>query len=267
MIPGALIFIIGILLFYLCIKAYRKSRKVSFPDVPPMQQTLEAVLEKRVDFYKELKEQDQSDFAERVHQFLERIKITPVKGAGVTDEDRVLIGAAAVIPLFRYRNWFYNNLNEVLVYPDAFSKDYELEKGDRSISGMVGNGPLHRTMILSLPYLRSGFSRNSGSNTAIHEFAHLLDQSDGATDGVPELILQDQNIKPWVQYMHRYIQDIRKGKMNDINPYGATNEAEFFAVMTEYFFQKPEKLKEQHPELYMILDEAFGNKEKPDVEQ
>lgn len=257
MIEGALIFIVAVLLFYWGMKAYRGARKNAFPAVPQLQHTIEAVLEKRVDFYKELKEQDQENFAERVYEFLERVKITPVNGAAVTDEDRVLIGAAAVIPLFRYRSWFYNNLNEVLVYPDVFSKEYELEKGDRTISGMVGNGALNRTMILSLPYIRAGFSRSSGSNTAIHEFAHLLDKSDGATDGVPELILQDKNIKPWVQYMHQYIQDIRKGKVTDINPYGATNEAEFFAVMAEYFFQKPEKLKEQHPELYQLLDEAF----------
>lgn len=261
MITGAVLFTIGILLLYWGVNAYRKAALKPKPEAVIFnEKQVAGILDRKVDFYKELSPENQQVFVERVLFFLSKIRITPVNNAAVNDEDRVLVAAAGVIPLFHYKNWFYNNLNEVLVYPEAFNKEYELEGDQRTIIGMVGDGPMHRTMILSLPFLRSGFSRNAGSNTAIHEFAHLLDKSDGAIDGIPELILQDANIKPWVHYMHEYIREIRKGKDKDIDPYGATNEAEFFAVLSEYFFQKPEKLKEKHPELYKILEDAFDNK-------
>lgn len=220
---------------------------------------IEDILRKRVDFYEDLKPEDRVSFLERVNTFLKRIKITPVGTAEVNDEDRVLVAAAGVIPLFYYKNWFYTNLNEVLLYSESFNRDFTKDESEQDVVGMVGEGAMHRTMILSLPYLRQGFDNKSKNNTAIHEFVHLLDKADGATDGIPELILKDDNIRPWIQTMHEYIKTMRK-KSTDIDPYGATNETEFFAVVSEYFFQQPEKLKEKHPELYNLLDEAFDNK-------
>ena len=86
--------------------------------------------------------------------------------------------------------------------------------------------------------------------------SHLIDKTDGSVDGIPEFILQQQYILPWLQLMHKEIKEILEDK-SDINTYGATNEAEFFAVVAEYFFERPELLQQKHPELYQLLSTIF----------
>lgn len=254
-----ILFITGIILFAALVIAYQRSKKSTKGNNIP-EKNIKKILHEKVSFYDNLKPADRENFLHRVKYFISNIRITPVQDVQITNADRVLIAAAAVIPLFRFKDWYYNNLNEVLVYPGSFNRDFETSGfADRNIVGMVGDGAMHRTMILSLTELRAGFRNQSPNNTAIHEFAHLLDKSDGSTDGIPELILSHDNIKPWVKLMHRYIAHLRNNR-SDIDSYGGTNEAEFFAVMSEYFFQQPERLKEKHPELYNILEEAFGNK-------
>lgn len=245
-----------IVLLYL-LRLYRRSSHPAAVLVPDVG-ALHAILNDTVLFYQKLDEGEQTVFRERVHHFLQLVRITPVGKLKISQTDRVLVAAAGIIPLFRFKNWMYNNLNEVLIYPDRFAADYSLEGDDRNVLGMVGDGAMHRTMILSLPSLRGGFAMSGTGNTAIHEFVHLLDKSDGATDGIPEEILRHENVRPWIRLMHEYIREIRAREITDINPYGATNEAEFFAVVSEYFFQRPERLQEQHPELYQMLDNAFN---------
>ena len=118
---------------------------------------------------------------------------------------------------------------------------------------MVGDGPMNRHMILSKPALINGYNReHSAHNTGSHEFVHLLDKADGNTDGVPKFVLQSKEVKPWLEVVQGEIQNILDGN-SDINPYGATNEAEFFSVVSEYFFMQPKLLRENHPELYKKL--------------
>src|SRR5690606_12370926 len=93
-------------------------------------------------------------------------------------------------------------------------------------------------------------------NVGIHEFVHLLDKSDGAVDGVPEVALPAKAIKPWLNLVQVEMEKIQQGQ-SDINPYGLTNEAEFFAVASEYFFENPDKMKQRHPELYTMLEKIF----------
>ncbi len=112
-------------------------------------------------------------------------------------------------------------------------------------------------MLLSQQDLRTGFINHADkSNTAIHEFVHLIDKSDGSTDGIPEALLPHKYVLPFLKRIHEEIQQIQSGN-SDINAYGATNEAEFLAVAAEYFFEQPEKMKEKHPELYSLLEQAF----------
>ena len=123
--------------------------------------------------------------------------------------------------------------------------------------GMVGNGHMNGQMLLSRAALVKGFSSAAGKeNTAIHEFVHLLDGADGATDGIPEHLVPPEYAQPWLSLMHREMHKIKEGH-SDINPYALTNEAEFFAVAAEYFFEKPGKLQEKHPELYEQLKLIF----------
>ena len=79
---------------------------------------------------------------------------------------------------------------------------------------------------------------------------------DGATDGIPEYLLQQQYALPWLEMVRKEIRKIRK-RRSDINPYGGTSETEFFAVASEYFFQRPDQFREKHPQLFEAMEEIF----------
>jgi Mlc titration factor MtfA (ptsG expression regulator) len=85
---------------------------------------------------------------------------------------------------------------------------------------------------------------------------HLVDKTDGATDGVPEHLMPNGYAEPWLKLMHQEMHRIKEGR-SDIDPYALTNEAEFFAVASEYFFEKPERFQQRHPELYLQLSQIF----------
>jgi MtfA peptidase len=122
---------------------------------------------------------------------------------------------------------------------------------------MVGSGAMNNVMLLSQHELRQAFLNKTGkTNLAIHEFVHLVDKMDGAVDGIPAFILERKYILPWLELMQKNIQNIMADE-SDINPYGATNKAEFFAVVAEYFFERPDLLKTKHPELYDLLAKIF----------
>jgi hypothetical protein len=175
----------------------------------------------------------------------------------VEELDRVLIAASAIIPIFNFPEWEYRNLHEVLLYPDSFDHEFEQQGEGRNILGMVGSGAMNHMMILSQFELRQAFTNKTGKdNTAIHEFVHLLDKTDGEVDGVPEALLDKKYILPWLQLMQKEIELINDNR-SDINPYGATNEGEFFAVVSEYFFERPALMKENNPELYDLLEKIF----------
>ncbi|WP_316816930.1 zinc-dependent peptidase [Pedobacter nyackensis] len=209
-----------------------------------------------VHFYRQLDTEDKQKFEHRIMAFLAYVRIEGV-GIAVESIDRLLIASSAIIPIFGFEDWKYKNLSSVLLYPDTFNKEFQFEGGERSILGMVGEGYMNGQMILSRSALLQGFVNASDKeNTAIHEFVHLLDKSDGATDGVPDNLMKHEYTVPWVKMIHQEMQNIEKGK-SDINPYAITNEAEFFAVVSEYFFEKPKQLKAKHPQLYQILSDTF----------
>lgn len=209
-----------------------------------------------VRFYARLQGDDKKKFEDKLQQFLSSVKITGA-GAAVEDLDRVLIGAAAVIPVYFIADWEYVNLREVLVYPGNFNLDFEQQGRERTISGMVGSGALQNVMILSKWEVRQGFiDYRSNRNTALHEFVHLIDKMDGTLDGVPELLLERRYITKWLQLMEQTMMGIRQGIL-DIDPYAATSPVECFAVLAEYFFEQPELFREFHPELYEMLQRIF----------
>lgn len=247
------ILIIFILAILFAVKFLQKKKiKVTDP-VPPQ---LKKILQEEVPFYQQLTENKKTEFEERAVHFLTLVKITGVNTI-VHDVDRILIAASAIIPIFNFSGWEYRNLNEVLLYPDSFSHEFEQQGEGRHVLGMVGTGAMNQVMILSQFELRQAFTNETGkNNTAIHEFVHLLDKSDGEIDGLPEALLDKKYIKPWLQLMRQKIEEINQEK-SDINPYGATNEAEFFAVVSEYFFERPDLLKEKHPKLFALLQQIF----------
>lgn len=216
----------------------------------------DTLLNEHVSFYKNLEADKKQIFKHAVKIFLENTTIEGV-GIDITELDRILISSSAVIPVFSFPDWKYKNLTSVILYPDTFDGQYQYEGEERRILGMVGTGYLNGQMLLSRAALLQGFSKNNGPhNTAIHEFVHLLDKSDGSTDGIPEILMTHDYSIPWLKMMHQEMREIEKGK-SDIDSYALTNEAEFLAVVSEYFFEKPDALEKNHPELYAILSKMF----------
>ncbi|OAQ38176.1 peptidase [Pedobacter psychrophilus] len=214
------------------------------------------LLNEHVEFYKNLAIDNKKIFKNSVKNFLENTSIEGV-GIEITQLDRVLIASSAAIPIFSFPDWRYKNLTSVILYPDTFNGQYQYEGEERRILGMVGTGYMNGQMLLSRTALIQGFSKNKGKNhTAIHEFVHLLDKSDGSTDGIPEILMTHDYSIPWLKMMHQEMREIEKGK-SDIDSYALTNEAEFLAVVSEYFFQKPDTFEKNHPELYDILSKMF----------
>ncbi len=247
-----LLIIAALVAYWISIKqsAARKQKQFRLPA------DADEILNDRVSFYRRLSAEDQQVFRDRVRDFLAE---TTVRGVGtdIDDTDRLLVAAGAIIPIFSFPDWRYNNISEVLIYADAFTKDFRATGDNRNVAGMVGDGAMNRQMILSRKALQSAFRHNEGDNTVIHEFVHLLDKADGSVDGVPEYLLSQPAVIPWVRMMEDNILEIRGRNPNKIDPYAGLNEAEFFAVISEYFFERPDKLQEDAPELYAMLESMF----------
>ncbi len=223
----------------------------------PFPEAWERILRERVRFYRSLDDAGRERFRRDVQVFLGETRVTGI-GMEVDDELRVLTAASAAIPVFGFPDWEWTQIAEVLIYPDRFDDSYRYQgEVPRRISGMVGTGAMQRLMILSAPDLRAGFG-GSGSrrNVGIHEFAHLLDKSDGAVDGLPEWGLDAGAVEPWLARVREEMRRMRAGD-SDLDPYGLTNEAEFFAVAAEFFFQRPVLMRRKHPELYAALSRIF----------
>jgi len=243
----ALLIIILIILF-----VFRPRRK----DMIAWPEDYRDTLNDYVSFYANLEEEGKKQFEDKFEKFLLATKITGAN-AVIEDLDRVLIGAAAVIPVYYINDWEYVNLREVLVYPGNFNTEFEQEGHERMISGMVGTGHLQNVMILSKWELRQGFiNSQSNRNTALHEFIHLVDKMDGTLDGVPELLLERKYLAQWKQLIEQTMMDVRNG-VSDIDAYAATSPVECFAVISEYFFEQPEAFQANHPELNVLLQRIF----------
>lgn len=184
----------------------------------------------------------------------------------VTDEMRALISIQAALPIARLSNHrFYPELKSILVYPNAFrdrgNRRFGLrEAEDRGI--LLGQSWETGSIILSWESVVAG-GRNSddGMNVTIHEFTHQLDQING-TDGVP-ILKNREAYRQWSEVFERnyeeLVEDVNHGKGPEplIDPYGATNPAEFFAVASETFFEESKELAEEHPDLYEQLKNYY----------
>lgn len=236
---------------------FSQKRKVAiFPN------SWHSLLLEHVHFYKDLSSEEQKRFQNRIMMFLSEVYLDAVD-MEIEDLDKILIASSAVIPVFCFPEWHYKNLSTVLIYPDYFNKDLNFNQADKekNIAGLVGNGQFEKQMILSRKALHEGFAQKTHiHNTGIHEFVHLIDKIDGVTDGVPEALIQKPYIIPWLKMIHKEMESINNNT-SDIRNYGGTNEAEFLAVASEYFFEQPELMKKKHPDLYQMLKVCFHAKE------
>ena len=247
-----ILLILGLIILIILI-AFRIRRPKLLNQLP---ENYKELLTDYVKFYRQLDEAGKEAFEKRVDHFLSAVKITGIN-AEAEDLDRILIAAGAIIPVYHIHDWQYINLHEVLLYPGAFNSEFDQHGEDRNIAGMVGTGALQYAMVLTKWQLRQGFiNDNDARNTAIHEFVHLVDKMDGTMDGVPEIILERKYVNQWKNLMETTIVQM-KTYGSDIDMYGATNTAEFFAVISEYFFEQPDQLQSNHPDLFEMLERIY----------
>jgi len=247
------IVLISLFLLILFFIFYKKpAKKIALPE------NYKQLLSQNVSYYNRLNEKNKIKFEEKIKKFLGYVRIDGIDTT-VNDLDKLLVASSAIIPVFGFEKWTYFNLKNVLLYPASFNKDEFLANGyEKNTLGMIGNGPMQRIMILSKPALYFGFQLPPPKeNTGIHEFIHLLDKEDGDVDGLPEVLLNRKYSSKWIELVNRNMETIFQGK-SDINNYGASNKAEFFAVSSEYFFNQPDLFKENHPELFEIMCVIFN---------
>jgi MtfA peptidase len=218
------------------------------------------ILEDRVMFYRKLSSDEKERFYRSVCDFIRNVRISAVKGVAIDNTDRLLVASSAVIPVFSFPGWEYVNIGEVLIYDGMVQTRQKEEENKKNILGQVRPFQSKHLVLFSKQSLQNGFgSSGDRSNVGFHEFAHIIDQADGDIDGLPKAFMPADLIKPWSELMYKELACIRRGK-SDINPYGLTNEAEFFAVVCEYFFENPGKFEQEHPELYALLARTFRKK-------
>ncbi len=253
-----ILLIIFVLLAVAGIYNYRNIRSKKQIAIPV---NLHKLLFSNVLFYQKLTEEQRQIFQSKVITFLKETHIESVEFK-LEDLDIILVAASAVIPVFYFENWHYSNLSTVIIYPDYFNKDLNYKGENRNIGGMVGTGGrFENQMILSRKALHHGFkNKTDKGNTGIHEFIHLIDKLDGDIDGIPKILLSNTYTIPWLNLIHKKIEEINNDQ-SDIRAYGGTNQEEFFAVAAEYFFERPKLLRRKHPELYIIMESFFCKKE------
>jgi hypothetical protein len=220
-----------------------------------------AIVERNVALYRHLPGKDRSELLGHIQVFLAEKKFEGCGGLEMNDEIKVTIAAQACVLLLHRDAHYYPRLRSILVYPHA----YVAKSAERLPGGIVSEGASARLgeswvgdlVVLSWDDARSGASDlASGHNVVLHEFAHQLDQEDGVADGAPVLERRNEYVA-WARILSGEFEQLRseaaRGLPTDLDPYGATNAAEFFAVATEAFFTKPGRLKRKHPELYEEL--------------
>jgi MtfA peptidase len=217
------------------------------------------VIEKRFVYFTHLPEADQQKLLELVQVFVAEKRFEGCGGLEITDEIRITISAQACLLLLnRDDEDFYPKMKTIFIYPHHyFATQKQIGTGGlvtEGPSGRLGESWYRGPVVLSWDDARNGAAdHNDGHNVVFHEFAHQLDSESGQTNGAPLLDRKSQYIA-WArvlgqEYSH-LLDDIEHHRKTDIDPYGATNPAEFFAVTTECFFEKPEKLRRKHPALY-----------------
>ena len=225
-----------------------------------------AFIEKNVPYVACLPAEDRKELVGHIQVFLAEKHFEGCRGLQMTDEARVTIAAQACVLLLHRQTEYYPNLVSILVYPTT----YLVPGGQSTPDGLVAEGTQARlgeswardVVVLAWDSVLSGAADiHDGHNVVLHEFAHQLDQESGMGDGAPVLPRRSMYVA-WARVLgHDFDQLVRDTAHHHrtlIDRYGATNPAEFFAVATETFFEKPRQLQSKHPELYLQLQQFYS---------
>lgn len=248
--------LLGASVFYLFFfKSWRRQRQLKRAFPKAWRQTLKA----KVPFYNRLTSRLQVQLEQHVQLFLAEKTFYGCDGFEVDDPVRVTIAGHACLLILARSFSDFDDVRSILVYPDAYrvrgvendglvvSVSEEIRAGEASSRGQV---------VLAWSECVEGAVNPAGEhNVILHEFAHQLDFLDGTADGAPPL--SGEQADHWQQTMTEAYQQLRHSLKNHkkpwLDPYGATEPAEFFAVLTEAFYQQPAHLREEQPEVYQAL--------------
>lgn len=250
--------VIAFLILYVFYAAYSSFRlKKKYKKEPEEWHDL---LSQHVAYYQELTSKEQDEFRERVLHFIND-KIFVGKKTKVDQLTELLIGASAVIPLFRFPEYRYPSLREIWVFPSTFQMPTQPGGVKQKMFGVVGQGGwLDNKMILSKEALIHGYRHDrDGKNVGIHEFLHLVDKIDGKIDGNPQALVNGSYSYPFLKQVHQEMYRLRRRKSKtNFDTYAATNPSEFFAVAGTYYFENPDKLKKEFPEIHQEMNNLFN---------
>lgn len=244
-------------LYLLLISARRRHKRDQLLSSPPPDTWL-PMLEKNLPVIGRLSDGQRRSLFGKMRVFLAEKKFEGCDGLEMTEEIRVTVAAQACMLLLGRDTRIYPRLKTILVYPHTYMGGQKgIFGADNGESARLGESWDCGVVVLSWNSVVGG-ARNfeDGHNVAFHEFAHQLDQEDGAADGAP-ILGERSAYTAWAKIFNReyktLVRSTARGRKHVMDRYGATNPAEFFAVATETFFEKPRQMKEKHPELYNEL--------------
>lgn len=225
------------------------------------------ILHQNVPYFRRLPDHHQQKLQGLIHIFLDEKRFEGCGGLQITDEIRLTIAAQACILMLGLNDLsaFYPDLRSVLVYPHYYvanvknhHQSFFVEEGFEHRNGEAWS---HGNIVLAWDEVKRGASDiDDGQNLVFHEFAHQLDYESGATEQV-ESDYEESHYLSWARVMgdeyQNFLHDLKHHQQTVIDSYGATNLAEFFAVVTECFFERPKALKKKHPDLYGQFHEFY----------
>jgi len=241
-----------------------KNRRREALRAQPLSVEERAVLDKNIPYLATLSTEDRSELEALVRIFVAEKSFEGCGGLVLTDEIKLTIAAQACLLLLHRKTDIYPNVDAIVVYPSAYRVPTEQHEGAVVLEGdqtRLGESWQRGLVVLAWDHVLSGAAEpRDGQNVVLHEFAHQLDGESGDMNGTPELHARARYTS-WAQVLgtefEALSQRLHAGRSSDIDPYGATNPAEFFAVLTEMFFEKPRALKRRHAELYAELAEFY----------
>jgi Mlc titration factor MtfA (ptsG expression regulator) len=226
-----------------------------------------AILERNLKHWRFLDDAEQVQLRSLVQVFVAEKKWAGCGGLALSDEIRVTIAGLACLLVLGLDHTLYSNVRTILVYPSTVVAPGE---STALCAGVTIEGPavpIYGQSFLRGPVvlvwdavLRGAIHPERGHNVVYHEFAHKLDMLDGCVDGTPPLGGREQYLR-WIEVCTREYNALRRraaqGERTFLDAYGATNPGEFFAVITEFFFDKPLQMQRHHPELFSLLQEFY----------
>lgn len=257
----AIAFIItGIFIHPILIKKRRRHYKqLPFPIL------WNAVIENNLPIYYCLSKGDRQHLQGHIQVFLAEKQFIGCNGLLVTEEMKITIAAVACLLLLNERGEYFLRLRTIFIYPRTYFVNEIAKTGSYIVEekrvARLGESWTNDQLVLSWEQVQYD-TRNwqDGRNIVLHEFAHQLDQEDGEAEGVP-ILPRKLDYPIWMQVMTAAYQqlchDVQRGKKTVMDSYGTTNPAEFFAVATETFFEKPHQLQKQHSALYKLLQSYY----------